>query len=273
MYCSRTTAYGSRQTVPGKINILVAGSSCVDFSLLNPKRKSLQDVGESGDTLRAILDYAKQYRPAIIILENVKKAPWEEIKHIWENNQTWLKAHGFLVNYWQNEPAYVAMMTHVDTKKYYIPQTRNRGYMILVDSKRLHRMGETTASGKLMTQHWADTFEDLKRPASCSVEDFLLPDDDRRVHNALIQKSKMSQKTREENQWVLCELRHVSYRANKGLGTGRPLTKWVNKGTAKAPDYWHQPHMKVQVERIWDTMDMAYLRSAVYHHYDVLWKL
>ena len=68
------------------MDILVAGFSCVDFSNLNKHSKKLTDVGESGDTFRAILGYARKYRPAIIILENVDGAPWDLIKAIWEND-------------------------------------------------------------------------------------------------------------------------------------------------------------------------------------------
>jgi len=50
---------------------LIAGSSCVDFSLLNNKKKGIDDGGESGDTIGGILSYAKKFRPTIIILENV----------------------------------------------------------------------------------------------------------------------------------------------------------------------------------------------------------
>jgi len=72
---------------------------------------------------------------------------------------------------------------------------------------------------------------------------------------------------------TLCQGRHHNYREAEGLGTRRPLTRWVNSGTATAPDYWWRKHIVVQVERIWDTIEMAYLRLVVRDGYDALWKL
>lgn len=46
----------------------------------------MTDNGESGDTFREIAGYARIYRPAVIILENVDGAPWELIRAIWEND-------------------------------------------------------------------------------------------------------------------------------------------------------------------------------------------
>ena len=51
------------------------------------------------------------------------------------------------------------------------------------------------------------------------------------------------------------------------------LSRWVNSGTATAPDYWWRKHIEVKVERIWDTIEMAYLRLVVRDNYDALWKL
>ncbi|CAF9942626.1 MAG: hypothetical protein ALECFALPRED_009865 [Alectoria fallacina] len=54
--------------------------------VLSKNSKKLTDNGESGDTFRAIARYARNYRPAVIILENVDGAPWELIRAIWEND-------------------------------------------------------------------------------------------------------------------------------------------------------------------------------------------
>lgn len=36
-----TTVYASRVAIPGDVNVLIAGTSCVDFSRLNKHRKEL----------------------------------------------------------------------------------------------------------------------------------------------------------------------------------------------------------------------------------------
>ncbi|MCS4558971.1 DNA cytosine methyltransferase, partial [Shewanella sp. C32] len=76
-YVFSVTAYGSRQKVPGNADIVIAGFSCVDFSALNNRKKKLSEKGESGVTFYGIRSYIEKYRPPLIILENVKNAPWK----------------------------------------------------------------------------------------------------------------------------------------------------------------------------------------------------
>ena len=46
-----TTAYGSLRDVPGDVDVLIAGTSCVDFSNMNTQRKELgADKGELRQT-------------------------------------------------------------------------------------------------------------------------------------------------------------------------------------------------------------------------------
>jgi site-specific DNA-cytosine methylase len=85
---------------------------------LNNQKKSLGDHGESGSTFYGILNYAKVYRPPLVILENVKGAPWQQASEDWQSI------------------GYAAMFMMVDTKDYYLPQTRERGYMICIDQER-----------------------------------------------------------------------------------------------------------------------------------------
>ncbi len=241
--------------------------------------KELQDKGESGDTLRAILHYAKEYRPAVIILENINGAPWKSIRAVWEDDQAWLKDRGIDQDFWKGELPYVTKFVRVDSKDYYIPQTRMRGYMILVDLKRLSRMSSMNIAkawdrGRKMTENWAEMFtKTLKQRASATVEAFILDTHDVRVVRAQAEQSRMPNKTRISVEWLLCQGRHVSYRSKLNLGDRRPLTQWVPSGGAKAPDYWWRAYIQVQVERIWDTIDMAYLRSVSRDRYDALWKL
>ena len=66
--------------VPGDVDLLVAGTSCVDFSNLNNEKKALDEPGESGRTFRGMLSWVSKHRPPIVIIENVKNAPWKDIK-------------------------------------------------------------------------------------------------------------------------------------------------------------------------------------------------
>ncbi|KAI9812586.1 MAG: hypothetical protein M1827_004575 [Pycnora praestabilis] len=236
-----STAYGSTVRIPGDIELLVAGFSCVDFSGLNTVKKQLDHSGESGDTFRAILGYARRWRPPLIVLENIANAPWTEIKE-----------------YWQSDANYSAKMVKLDTKQYYIPHTRQRGYMLCIDN-------ELTRDADEKVQEWATLMTKLSRPASSSIDEFLLHEDDPRIHRAreeLAKGLRGAEKTPREVDWVRCQGRHQDYRAEMFLGHKRPMTNWEESGSCKMPDYAWGDWGIVQVERIWDTLDMSLLRNA-----------
>ena len=134
-----TTAYGARVDIPGDVDMLIAGTACVDFSRLNSRQKTLQEMGESGDTFAAVLAYAKTYRPTMLVLENVLNAPWDEMLAAYEGID------------------YVSAGALVDSKNYYLPQTRQRGYMVCIDKFKLDDCGinpavfQQTFHGRLQT--------------------------------------------------------------------------------------------------------------------------
>ena len=266
----RTTAYGAVTDVPKDVDILIAGFSCVDFSRLNKKGKKLTDIGESGDTFRAILEYAKTYRPGMIILENVDGAPWDFIKAIWTKDCKSIKAyfeklnggktadqHGFDAFWDDDDPAYSALWHKVDAKNYYIPQTRIRKYMICLDRRRFPSPGLADKA----VEDWESYMIALERKASVSAEAFLLPENDPRLQRAKDEMSKIG-KPKQERDWEVCNGRHELYRTNEKLGTSRPILDWTNNGSAKASSYLWTDWTMSQVERIWDSIEVSYLRNA-----------
>lgn len=112
-----TTMSGERIPVPGSVHVLVAGTSCVDFSALNNHKKALhaENGGESSNTWYAVHDYCKAQRPAIVVLENVKDAEWDLMMKCYEN--LGYEVAGALVN----------------SRDWYCPQTRHRGYAVCFD--------------------------------------------------------------------------------------------------------------------------------------------
>ncbi|KAI9820425.1 MAG: hypothetical protein M1832_003758 [Thelocarpon impressellum] len=235
-----TTAYGAVADVPGDIDLLVAGFSCVDFSNLNTKKQTLDAGGESGDTFRSVFNYAKTWRPALIILENVCSAPWEKLREAWAGAD------------------YDARFFKLDTKHYYIPHTRQRGYMVCIDREKLK------ASGKA-AERWTELVQSLKRPASSSIEAFLLHEDDPRVHRGRAEMSRRDHgedKGPREVDWTKCQGRHQDYRADLFLGSKRPMTGWEDNGSARMPDYAWGDWGAQQVERIWDTFEISFLRNV-----------
>ncbi|KZO91677.1 hypothetical protein CALVIDRAFT_567992 [Calocera viscosa TUFC12733] len=237
-----STAYGSQKKVPLECNILIAGTSCVDYSTLNNKQQKITDNGESGRTFRGMMGYVRRARPEIIILENVCKAPWEQI-----------------VKYFQDE-GYAATFSRFDTKDFYIPHTRNRVYLIAFDT----RKGGNTAWS--MPEKWMAKVLQMKRPASCPLDAFLLPTDDPRIHRArekLVQEAAHAiARGRTKIDWSRCEGRHQRARLSEELGTRRPFTFWEEGGKSNMPDWtWRDWGVK-QVERVWDLVDITLLRYA-----------
>lgn len=70
----------------------------------------------TGRTFNGMLKYVEKHQPGIVILENVSKAPWDQVI---------TKFAGI---------DYDAQMVRLDTKKYYVPHTRTRGCEFTVSS-------------------------------------------------------------------------------------------------------------------------------------------
>lgn len=232
-----TTAYGAKVAVPGNVDLLVAGTSCVDFSNLNNKKKTLDDVGESSDTFHGMMRWVNRHRPTIIIHENVAGAAWTEMR------AEYLEA-GYSAEF----------LTSFDTKNYYIPQTRCRGYLFAIDQK-----------GSLIPNQWIDAMRKLRRPASCTLEAFLLQSDDPRIHQVrmdLAAKRDSNNKPARSVEWEKCEGKHQKERIVKRLGLKRPMTHWEEGGISKMFDFAWQDWGHSQVDRVLDLMDINLLTQA-----------
>ncbi|KAF4768752.1 hypothetical protein HAV15_002601 [Penicillium sp. str.  len=250
------TAYGSSEVIPGDLDILVAGTACVDFSPLNNRKKTLQQGGESGATFDGLLRYAERYRPRMVVQENVRNAPWDQMKGKWE------------------ELGYMSVYVNVDTKHYYIPQTRERGYMVVIDKRRLEAAGllggPMDQSGiDSVTQRVRELAGQFKRPASAPVGLFLLSDDDRRLE---LIEMRARLESRSETSWDQYQIRHERHRGELELGIERPITRSLpGINDLKAPDfYWHR-FWKTQPERVWETVDMNFLKKML-QDYDMNFK-
>ncbi|KAF1356488.1 hypothetical protein BDV97DRAFT_287275 [Delphinella strobiligena] len=243
-----TTAYGSRVPIPANVDIVIAGTSCVDFSGLNRQKKGLDDRGESGDTFTAVLSYAKKFRPSMLILENVYGAPWDDM----------------LARY--QAVGYASGGVLVDTKEYYLPQTRQRGYMVCVNTEKFTNAGDIVNS-------WVENMRSFKRHASSPISSFMLPSDDASVvlaRERIANQSMLNAASLKDVEWTLSEQRHAKYRLNHKLGNAKPCTDWEPSGKLVTYDYADRAWHKKQVERVWDFEDCAVLRKA--RDYDVQFK-
>ncbi|KAI4852875.1 hypothetical protein E4T44_01205 [Aureobasidium sp. EXF-8845] len=238
-----TTAYGAKVHIPDNVDMVIAGTACVDFSKLNSRQKTLQERGESGDTFAAVLAYAQRYTPTMLVLENVLNAPWDEMLAEYEGI------------------GYVSAGVLVDSKNYYLPQTRQRGYMVCINKAKLDTCGIDPA---VFRADFHDRMTDFRRPVSSPLSAFILPNDDplvTRANQSMIRQSVLDNSLREVD-WAKCEIRHINYRRAQELGIARPLTNWQESGTLVLPEYCNRQWYSKQVERVWDFMDMSLLRKA-----------
>ncbi|KAJ4466088.1 hypothetical protein C8J55DRAFT_565810 [Lentinula edodes] len=231
------TAYGALATVPGNVDLLVAGTSCVDYSNLNNEKQDIDANGESGRTFRGMMGWVTRHRPPIVILENVCSAPWDRVKEKFEKHN------------------YSALHIRVDTKQYYIPHTRTRVYLVAVDQK-----------NSPIPKKWKEWVERLRRPASSTLDSFLLPIDDPRIHHSRQKQAQESQNSLDRRSgrtdWSRCESRHQRARLEEALGLKRPLTSWDEGGFCKMLSFAWTDWAVGQVERVWDLLDISLLRDA-----------
>jgi len=194
------TAYGAETDIPEGIDILIAGFVCKDLSRMNNKGKSIDDDGESGDTWRAIYTYADRFRPTLVLLENVKakKNTWDDVVERWA------------------KIGYEAQWTYCDTKNFYLPQTRERMYMVAVESS---HFGPDVKSA---TSQWKELMRKLERQCSSPYEAFL-PESLKESSGFSILKN--------EPDWALCKLRNDHIRSDKRLGILSPVSRRSDNGT------------------------------------------
>ena len=81
-----TTSFGGQREIPrprgGHLSVLVAGTSCKDFSARKRAtgvKKDIEDMGTSGETFVACIDLLFALQHDLLLLENVQGAPWKKM--------------------------------------------------------------------------------------------------------------------------------------------------------------------------------------------------
>jgi site-specific DNA-cytosine methylase len=204
-------------------------------------QKQLEEKGESGQTFWGMIDWIDQAQPPIIIIENVSGAPWDQKVQLFEKR------------------GYVATFLRLDTKHYYIPHTRQRGYLVAIKSTQKKAGGVVKA--------WAGMVKELRRPASSALDAFMFSNDDPRVLKG--RARLIGECTEAEGQsragrvdWTKCETDHQHARFREELGEKRPLTGWSESGSVTMPSFAWNEWTNAQVHRIHDLMDINTLRLA-----------
>lgn len=231
-----TTAYGAKVPIPGDVDIVIAGTSCVDYSRLNNFRKVLdrESGGESSKTFFAVLDYCEQFRPAIVVLENTKFAQWDD-----------MIAYMQLIGYETTGAL-------LDTKDFILPHTRQRGYLLCFDKTKASPGGL-----KRVNERFPDLMKAFRRLASSPVTDWISPDEVVRAK----QHTTLDDALREYD-WAQCKLRHVEYRRKLRLGIKRPFTEWDEGGSIRQPEQGFRQYFRRLPERVKDCNEIALLRKA-----------
>ncbi|KAI2620365.1 hypothetical protein GGS26DRAFT_601735 [Hypomontagnella submonticulosa] len=279
------TAMGAMATIPGGIDLLVSGCSCVDFSTLNSSKKddffdikkatenlyealgwgqkkvdfryrpvdhaglidefltqvgeNMDQMGSSGQTFFSMLFYIMAEHPSIVILENVSGAPWALIEAVWFPHA-----------------GYTAKHVELDTKNYYVPQTRQRGYLIAFNNS----LFGIDNVGKII-RLWVQKLKEHERRASAPVNSWLLPPADELTERARQDDSEKSlNNTTREVGWDRSGALHGRFRHATNIGLGKEMTQWDRKDP-KVYDRMDRLIMLIQPKRVLDCIEINQLRA------------
>ncbi|KAL2115558.1 hypothetical protein VTJ04DRAFT_9813 [Mycothermus thermophilus] len=285
-----TTAGGAKAKLPTQeLDILFAGCSCVDYSNMNhhkpsgqvpaldkhlkaqPKKRRSQSTrriefgesppiktdqafvkaldpglsqlleisnSESARTFFAAIKLITILRPKFVILENVYSAPWDMY-----TDQIFPKI------------GYAACVSKLDSKDFYLPQTRQRGYLVAVDAE---HFGLSQAMN--ITSHWGPILGMCKRPPSSDVSAFLRPADDA---GTILARADMEQRSQWTGEWALSSLRHADARHQQGLKKDdNPFSLKAMRNNriihATYPSHSWRSFWDAQPARIIDLMDIIF---------------
>lgn len=211
-----------------------------------------KSTGESARTFFSAVKLINTIRPKTVILENVSGAPWDMY-----TKQIFPKI------------CYVARYVRLDTKDFYLPQTRVRGYLVAVDAQQI---GEGPATE--VADGWKALLSTTcKRPASAPVSLFLRASDDPATIAA---KADMETKVTVNSEWGLSSLRHFDERRRHGLGRDdNPFSMKAMRNSrlifASYPSHSWLRFWELQGSRVIDSMDILFA-AAKGHNIDLSYK-
>ncbi|KAI4598757.1 hypothetical protein KJ359_002649 [Pestalotiopsis sp. 9143b] len=281
--CSKQvmTALGSMSQVPyDRPHILIVGTSCVSFSNLNTAKQknfggaaavglhgylekmrarnqdadhsrvggylsqiveNLDMSSESDATFFPVLSFILHQRPTFVIFENVLEAPWADMENIF------LPAVGYSAGY-----------TSCDTKNYYLPQTRQRKYLVAFDTL---EFGKEKA--KAMAEDTVKFLLRFDRRASTDVEKFLYMNTDKATQLDIqqLEFERNSKIATREAPWFFSKQRHEKVRQKEQLGYAHPFSGLKPTGEHTFYDRANKTIMNRQSNRVKDVTDISLLRG------------
>lgn len=266
-----------------EVDLFIAGTSCVDFSALNTRKtKEFEQLAKANKKWKALysgvesrggaltlenlrdedwrlciddmlakkgakrtstttfasaMNYLKERQPKIVIFENVHGAPWSTT-----------------VDYVFPLTGYTAQIVALDTKNYYLPQTRLRKYVVAFN----HRFFGLKAAQKLC-EDFRGAIQALERKYSSTVTDFLLPSNSHELHRARNEMELASRSTQEKDtDWSFSRSRHTQFRRAEGIPDERPWIQWRENGSSNAPAKMWKPWEAPLPNRVKDLLECFY---------------
>lgn len=263
------------------VDVFIAGTSCVDFSSLNAnkarefaglasaiKRWKVVDEAHKGKltrshlshaewrdtmdemtakrdakntsttTFAAAMNFLRERQPKIAIFENVESAPWPSV-----------------LKYVLPLCGYAGTVLKLDTKNYYLPQTRSRAYLIAYNHTFFGVEG-----AKALCELVGTKVKKLEHRYSSSLTDFLLSINNHELHRARNEMELASQMARDKDtDWSFSKSRHTAFRRFMDIPDERRWLRWSETGSSKAPAKMWKPWEAKQPNRVRDLLDIVYL--------------
>lgn len=257
-------ASGCEKDIPTeKLDILIAGTSCVDFSTLNNKKDqrtqvnafleygfSLNDLTGDGEAIPLGVGVTQEFRDAV----NKQLSP-EGLESIGESMTTFLSTLNFIMErrprivilenvqtapwkamqrFWLASAGYAAEYVRVDSKDFHVPQDRIRGYLVALDAREFNDP-ESDATPAALVHQACEYVYRLKQRASASVLRFLMDEEDpnylqardeitRHGSQGLTKGGKRGNNEKAVD-WDFCRLRHAIYSQRWNLDNTRRFSQ------------------------------------------------
>lgn len=211
---------------------------------------------QSEQTFAGAINYIKCRQPKVVICENVDSAPWQKLV---ENGIFQLMG-------------YSATVLRLDTKQFYMPQTRVRKYLILFSHRAF-----TLAGAQALTKMFEAILPQLQHTHSNSVLDFLFPLNSHELQKARNEVESDAQGSRErETNWSISRDRHEAYRRKYILPEIHPWMHWFLNAHANSPANMWKPWANRMPLRVLDVLDCLFLYAlygrSVFGPYDMRYK-
>jgi site-specific DNA-cytosine methylase len=174
-----------------------------------------------------------------------------------------------------HEIEYLSHYLDVDTKDYYLPQTRQRGYMLCVKrswfgetypaSKGEKRAEEAEIEVVEQTrksavnpelEEWAKMMEALKHKVSVPAEVMLLAASEETKKSVLL-----SEESGKDVPCDKCRLRHEGIQDKYQLANERKLTRWKENGGRCVPGFWITA--RSMMNQVMDFLEVLHLLSLM----------